>query len=160
MAPAIGMAPRSGSSHDDASDPFARVCLLSTFHVFPAESEAPRLSPRSELVQGVAMSTSAVTPFRSFAPSYKRPYSPSPLRALVSSEYSNKHHHHHHRNGKGVAPRRETPTGEKEPQGRGGGRQGLHCGEANPNQRRGEKTKPHQRLEGTSGQRPSADSQC
>ena len=29
------------------------------------------------------------------APSYKRPYSPSPLRALVSSEYSNKHHHHH-----------------------------------------------------------------
>ena len=23
------------------------------------------------------------------------PYSPSPLRALVSSEYSNKHHHHH-----------------------------------------------------------------
>ena len=25
MAPAIGMAPRSGSSHDDASDPFARV---------------------------------------------------------------------------------------------------------------------------------------
>ena len=25
------------------------------------------------------------------------------------------------RNGKGVAPRREIPTGEKEPQGRGGG---------------------------------------
>ena len=46
--------------------------------------------------------------------------------------------------------RRETPTGEKEQQGRGGGRQGLHCGEANPNQRLG----------GTSGQRPSADSQC
>ena len=40
----------------------------------------------------------------------------------------------------------ETPTGEKEQQGRGGGRQGLHCGEANPNQRLG----------GTSGQRPSA----
>ena len=38
--------------------------------------------------------------------------------------------------------RRETPTGEKEQQGRGGGRQGLHCGEANPNQRLGEKTKP------------------
>ena len=32
---------------------------------------------------------------RPSAPSYKRPYSPSPLRALVSSEYSNKHHHHH-----------------------------------------------------------------
>ena len=31
---------------------------------------------------------------RPSAPSYKRPYSPSPLRALVSSEYSNKHHHH------------------------------------------------------------------
>ena len=29
--------------------------------------------------------------------------------------------------------RRETPTDEKEQQGRGGGRQGLHCGEANPN---------------------------
>ena len=29
---------------------------------------------------------------------------------------------------------KETPTGEKEQQGRGGGRQGLHCGEANPNQ--------------------------
>ena len=31
-----------------------------------------------------------------------------------------------------MAARRETPTGEKEQQGRGGGRQGLHCGEANP----------------------------
>ena len=30
---------------------------------------------------------------------------------------------------------KETPTGEKEQQGREGGRQGLHCGEANPNQR-------------------------
>ena len=34
--------------------------------------------------------------WRPSAPSYKRPYSPSPLRALVSSEYSNKHHKHHH----------------------------------------------------------------
>ena len=31
---------------------------------------------------------------RPSAPSYKRPYSPPPLRALVSSKYSNKHHHH------------------------------------------------------------------
>ena len=30
---------------------------------------------------------------RPSAPSSKRPYSPSPLRALVSSEYSSKHHH-------------------------------------------------------------------
>ena len=30
---------------------------------------------------------------RPSAPSYKRPYSPSPLRALVSIEYSSKHHH-------------------------------------------------------------------
>ena len=41
--------------------------------------------------------------------------------------------------------RRETPTGEKEQQGRGGGRQGLHCGEANPNQRLGEKNKTQTR---------------
>ena len=41
-----------------------------------------------------------------------------------------------------MAKEKETPTGEKEQQGRGGGRQGLHCGEANPNQRLGEKTKP------------------
>ena len=40
-----------------------------------------------------------------------------------------------------MASRRETPTGEKEQQGRGGGRQGLHCGEANHNQRRGGKNK-------------------
>ena len=51
------------------------------------------LSPPSELVQGVAMSTRLLRPS---APSYKRPYSPSPLRALVSSEYS--HHYHHHSN--------------------------------------------------------------
>ena len=31
--------------------------------------------------------------FRPSAPSYKLPYSPSPLRALVSSRFSNKHHH-------------------------------------------------------------------
>ena len=31
-----------------------------------------------------------------------------------------------------MAKEQETPTGEKEQQGRGGGRQGLHCGEANP----------------------------
>ena len=30
------------------------------------------------------------------ASSSKRTYSPSPLRALVSSNYSNKHHHHQH----------------------------------------------------------------
>ena len=30
------------------------------------------------------------------ASSSKRTYSPSPLRALVSSNYSSKHHHHHH----------------------------------------------------------------
>ena len=29
------------------------------------------------------------------APSYKYPYSPSPLRALVSRRYGNKLHHHH-----------------------------------------------------------------
>ena len=32
---------------------------------------------------------------RPSTPSYKRPYSLSPLRALVSSKYSNTHHHHH-----------------------------------------------------------------
>ena len=36
-----------------------------------------------------------------------------------------------------MAKEKETPTGEKEQQGRGGGRQGLHCGEANPNQKLG-----------------------
>ena len=40
-----------------------------------------------------------------------------------------------------MAKGKETPTGEKKQQGRGGGRQGLHCGEANPIQRRGEKNK-------------------
>ena len=50
------------------------------------------LSPPSEIVQGVAMSTSAVTPSRSFF--VQTPvFSVSPS-ALVSSEYSNKHHHH------------------------------------------------------------------
>ena len=53
----------------------------------------------------------------------------------------------HTRKGKGE---KENPTGRKEQLGRGEGQQGLHCGEANPNQRLG----------GTSGQRPSADSQC
>ena len=41
----------------------------------------PPLSPPSELEQGVAMSTSAVTPFRSFV---QTSYSPSPLRAFES----------------------------------------------------------------------------
>ena len=31
--------------------------------------------------------------YRPSAPSHKRPYSPSPLRALVSGRYSNKRHH-------------------------------------------------------------------
>ena len=61
----------------------------------------PPLSPPSELVQGVAMSTAAVTPFRSFVQTPIFSVSPSSssssLRALVSSDYSNdKHHHHHH----------------------------------------------------------------
>ena len=42
------------------------------------------------------------------APSYKRPYSPSPLRALVSSEYSNKHHHQPHRHHHTVAPQESS----------------------------------------------------
>ena len=49
-----------------------------------------------------------------------------------------------YRAGKGDPNRRKGAAGKR------GGRQGLHCGEANPNQRLG----------GTSGQRPSADSQC
>ena len=41
------------------------------------------------------MSTAAVVPFRSFVQTPIMAYSPSPLRALVSSEYSNNKHHHH-----------------------------------------------------------------
>ena len=44
-----------------------------------------------------------------------------------------------------MAMEKGTPTGEKEQQGRGGGRQGRHCGEANPNQRLGEKNKTRTR---------------
>ena len=44
-----------------------------------------------------------------------------------------------------MAKEKETPTGEKEQQGRGGGRQGLHCGEANPNHKLGEKNKTRTR---------------
>ena len=34
---------------------------------------------------------------------------------------------------------RRIEVGRSQAQGRGGGRQGLHCGEANPNQKLGEK---------------------
>ena len=51
----------------------------------------PSLSPPSELVQGVAMSTSAATPFRSIVQTTIFSVSPS---SLVSSKYSTKHHHH------------------------------------------------------------------
>ena len=46
--------------------------------------------------------------------------------------------------------KRRAPNRRKGAAGKRGGQQGLHCGEANPNQRLG----------GTSGQRPSAGSQC
>ena len=45
----------------------------------------------SSLVQGVAMSTSAVSPFRSFVQTPIFSVSPS---SFSSSSYSNKHHHH------------------------------------------------------------------
>ena len=40
-----------------------------------------------------------------------------------------KPHPQHTRKGRGD---KETPTGEEEQRGRGEGQQGLHCGEANP----------------------------
>ena len=43
--------------------------------------------------------------------SYKRPYSPSLLRALVSRRYGNKHHcHNHHHQGSPHAPEIPSPT--------------------------------------------------
>ena len=49
------------------------------------------LPPPSDFVQGVAMSTTAGMPFHSLV---QTPIFPSPLRALVSRQCSNKHHHH------------------------------------------------------------------
>ena len=40
---------------------------------------------------------------------------------------------------------RRIEMGRSQAQGRGGGRQGLHCGEANPNQKLGEKNKTRTR---------------
>ena len=50
----------------------------------------PQVPPPSELVQGVAMRTTAVMPFHSLV---QTTVFPSPLRALVSRQYGNKHHH-------------------------------------------------------------------
>ena len=56
----------------------------------------PPLPPPNELLQGVAMSTTAVmpldTPFHSLE---ETPIFPSPLRALVSRQNSNTHHLYH-----------------------------------------------------------------
>ena len=57
------------------------------------------------------MSTSAVS-----APSYKHPYSPSTLRALVSGRYSDDKHHHHQSLGlcgTGILFEEPTPAGSR-----------------------------------------------
>ena len=75
------------------------IFTLSFLRSHGSEGCAP-LSHPSDLVQGVAMMTHMITdqlPLLSClpAPSYERPYFPSPLPALFSRRYSHKHHHYH-----------------------------------------------------------------
>ena len=59
-----------------------------------------------------------------------------------------------------MAKCKETPTGEKEQQRRGGGDRGSTAARPTLTRDWGKKQNPNQKLGGTSGQRPNADSQC